>query len=270
MEINCLQIRAEKAHTISVRDYGGNMENVQQSRATPKILTSHLNFGAVNTYKYALGMLLVVTSILAWRAFTAAPQIIHAAPAAPPSVPLETPAVSLHSPLTVEVYQSFINQNSQRMYPRLSREIVQSTIKYSDKYDLSPILVLAVMEAESQFYPFAISKKDAKGLMQINPGANQQLLIQEGIFREPADIFDPDRNIEAGCFLLRKFINESPDFNVALDKYLGGDSIPYKAEIHQVMGRILLLGITEELNKSSLHKIQPIVKVEPSPTAHKE
>jgi len=246
------------------------MENIQESRATPKILTSDLNFGsAVNTYKYALAMLLVLSLIMGWRAFTATSQVIHAAPAAVPSVPLEAAGVSRHSTLSAEVFQSFVNQNSQRMYPRLSREIVQSAIKYSDKYDLSPILVLAVVEAESQFYPFAVSKKDAKGLMQINPAANLQLLVQEGIFKEAADVFDPERNIEAGCFLLRKFINESPDFNTALDKYLGGDSIPYKAEIHQVMGRILLLGITEELNKTSQHKIQPIVKVEASTAEHK-
>ena len=85
---------------------------------------------------------------------------------------------------------------------------------------------------------------------------------QQGIIKDPAEIFDPDRNIEAGCFLLRRFINESPDFNTALDKYLGADSVTYKAEIHQVMGKVLLLGITEELNETSQHKIQPIVKVE--------
>ncbi|HJW30020.1 MAG TPA: transglycosylase SLT domain-containing protein [Saprospiraceae bacterium] len=151
------------------------------------------------------------------------------------------------------------------MYPRLSREIVDSAIKYSAKYDLSPILVLAIIETESKFYPFALSKQNAKGLMQINPDANQQLLLQEGIFKEPADIFDPERNIEAGCFLLRRFINESPDFNTALDKYLGADSVPYKAQIHGVMGKILLLGITEELNGTS-HKISPVVKVEPRAT----
>ena len=246
------------------------MDNVQESGATPKILTSDLNLGsAVNTYKYALGMLLVLSSFLGWRAFTATPQVIHAAPAVVPLVAPEAKGFPRQNTLSVEVFQKFVSQNSQRMYPRLSREIVQSAIRYSDKYDLSPVLVLAVAEAESQFYPFAISKQDAKGLMQINPVANQQLLIQEGIFQEPSDIFDPDRNIEAGCFLLRKFINESPDVNTALDKYLGGNSIPYKAEIHQVMGKILLLGITEELNKTSQHKIQPIVKVEAPPREHK-
>ena len=147
------------------------------------------------------------------------------------------------------------------MYPRLSREIVDSAIKYSEKYDLSPILVLAIAKTESGFYPFALSSKNAKGLMQINPEANQQLLMQQGIFKEPADIFDPERNIEAGCFLLRRFINESPDFNTALDKYLGADSVSYKSQIHEVLGKILLLGITEELNGTSQHKIEPLTKV---------
>jgi soluble lytic murein transglycosylase-like protein len=188
------------------------MENIQESRATPKILRTDLNFGfSANAYKYALGTFLALSSILAWRVFTSTPQVIQAAVA--PSVPLEATGVSRHSTLSVEVFHKFVTQNNQRMYPRLSREIVQSAIKYSDKYDLSPILVLAVVEAESQFYPFALSKKDAKGLMQINPEANQEILLREGIFQEPSDVFDPDRNIEAGCFLLRKFINESPDFN---------------------------------------------------------
>lgn len=148
------------------------------------------------------------------------------------------------------------------MYPRLCQEIVQSAVKYSEKYDLSPILVLAVAATESEFYPFALSKKNAKGLMQINPGANQDLLIREGIFKEPSDVFDPDRNIEAGCFLLRRFLNQSPNLDSALDSYLGADSVTYKSEIHRVMGKVLLLGITEDLNRTAQHKIEPIVKVD--------
>lgn len=212
--------------------------------------------------KYGFGTLLLVVAILGLPAFRTIPEAI---PAAVPSSPAVVSAVSRPSTLSVDVFDEFVRRNGQRMYPRLSREIVDSAIKYSAKYDLSPILVLAIIETESKFYPFALSKQNAKGLMQINPDANQQLLLQEGIFKEPADIFDPERNIEAGCFLLRRFINESPDFNTALDKYLGADSVPYKAQIHGVMGKILLLGITEELNGTS-HKISPVVKVEPRAT----
>ncbi len=237
------------------------MENIEESRATPGIFRRGLSFGInVSPLKYALGTLLVLSFILGLRVLEAnrdmTPPVVAAS-----VLPANT-GVSRHSTLSIEVFQKFIRQSTERMYPRLSREIVEAAIKYSDKYDLSPILVLAVVEAESQYYPFAISKKNAKGLMQINTEVNQALLLQEGILKEPSDIFDPDRNMEAGCFLLRRFLNESSDLNAALDRYLGADSLQYKAEIHQVMGKVLLLGITEELNKTSQHQIQPIVKVE--------
>jgi hypothetical protein len=237
------------------------MENMLEFSAPATTLRTRLNPRShVHTlYKYGLRTFLVLLFVVGSQAFRATPQAITA-PA--PLVPAPSSGASRHSTLSVEVFQKYVSENSQRMYPRLSREIVEAAIKYSEKYDLSPILVLAVAEAESEFYPFALSKKNAKGLMQINLEANLGLLVQEGIIQEPSEIFDPDRNIEAGCFLLRQFINESPDFNTALDKYLGADSITYKAEIHQVMGKVLLLGITEELNSTSQHKIQPIVKVE--------
>ena len=207
--------------------------------------------------KYGFGALLVLLTIFGSQVFRTPP----AMPAALPSDPAGVSAVSRHSTLSADVFYKFVSSSGQRMYPRLSREIVDSAIKYSEKYDLSPILVLAIVRTESEYYPFALSKQNAKGLMQINPEANQELLLREKIFKEPADIFDPERNIEAGCFLLRRFINESPDFDTALDKYLGADSVSYKAQIHEAMGRILLLGITEELNTTS-HKLDPVVKVE--------
>jgi hypothetical protein len=224
-------------------------------------LMNYLNSGTViaNFCKYTLITCLVILTFFAFQIFKASTQSM---PETLLSHASGTAAVSRHSTLSAEVFYKFINNSSQRMYPRLSREIVDSAIKYSEKYDLSPILVLAIVKTESEFYPFALSKQNAKGLMQINPAANEELLLQKGIFKESADIFDPERSIEAGCFLLRKFINESPDFNTALDKYLGADSIAYKAQIHAEMGKILLLGITEDINRTSQHKIAPVVKVE--------
>lgn len=186
----------------------------------------------------------MLLAILGSQAFKTIPE---AMPAAQPLTRVS--AVFPHSTLNADLFQNFITMSSQRMYPRLSREIVESAVKYSEKYGLSPILVLAIVKTESEFYPFALSNKNAKGLMQIHPESNQKLLIQEGIFKEPADIFDPDRNIEAGCFLLRRFINESPDLNTALDKYLGADSISYKAQIHEALGRSSFLESRRILTK---------------------
>jgi hypothetical protein len=239
---------------------------MQEFRPDSSGSKTRLNPGTIiaTLCKYGFGTLLVLLGILGSQAFWTTPQAMPAAIPSPSRL-TSAPAVSRHSTLSAEVFQKFVSKTGQRMYPRLSHEIVDSAIKYSGKYDLSPILVLAIAKTESEYYPFALSKQNAKGLMQINPDANLRLLLQEGIFTEPADIYDPERNIEAGCFLLRRFINESSDFNTALDKYLGADSISYKAKIHEAMGKILLLGITEELNRTSQHKIEPVVKVELHP-----
>lgn len=240
------------------------METLREIRSTPKTSRTDRNpgFSMRRLYKYAFRTLLVLLSIAGWEVFKATPRVSAVAPSVP--VVVEASAAR-HSTLSVDIFQKYVSRSSQRMYPRLSREIVDAAVKYAGKYDLSPILVLAVAEAESEFYPFALSKKNAKGLMQVNPEANQDMLLRRGIFKEPSDIFDPDRNIEAGCYLLRRFINQSPDLDTALDNYLGADSATYKAEIHRVMGKILLLGITEEINSTAQHKIQPVVKVEAPP-----
>ncbi len=234
----------------------GNGGNMQIFKPNLNGLRKYLNSGKTfkGLYRYGLGTLIVILVIIGSQAFRTTPQ---ASPAELPDS-IKTSAALRYSTLNANVFMKFVSESSQRMYPRLSREIVDSAIKYSEKYDLSPILILAIMKTESEFYPFALSKQNAKGLMQINPAANQELLVKEGIFQNPADIFDPERSIEAGCFLLRRFINQSPDFNSALDKYLGADSVAYKAQIHQEMGKILLVGITEELNKTSKHKVNPI------------
>jgi hypothetical protein len=219
-------------------------------------LKQYLNSGGTvgKSFKYGLGTILIILATLGSQAFRTIPLAISTAN------PAGASPASRHSTLSADVFAKFISGTSQRMYPRLSREIVDSAIKYSEKYDLSPILVLAIIKTESEFYPFALSKQEAKGLMQINSAVNEELLLRKGVFREPMDVFDPERNIEAGCFLLRSFINESPDLNTALDKYLGAESVAYKAQIHAEMGKILLLGITEDLNKTSQHKIEPVVK----------
>ena len=73
-----------------------------------------------------------------------------------------------------------------------------STKKYDDiianasrQYDVSFSLLKAIIKAESGFDPRAVSKKGAKGLMQIMPENFKPLGIK--------DPFDPSQNIHAGA-----------------------------------------------------------------------
>ena len=89
--------------------------------------------------------------------------------------------------------------------PYTSREQIQGLVhQYASACRVPYHLALAVLETESDYFPFAESEKGAKGLMQLMP----LLLKHYGV----DDPFDPDQNIKAGI----------QHMGVLLDTY-GGD-----------------------------------------------
>ncbi len=79
----------------------------------------------------------------------------------------------------------------------------EQIIKYSDKYDLSPGLVCAVINTESRFKTDAQSHKGARGLMQLMPNTIDWATENMGITNfSYATIEDPDVNIDIGCWVL--------------------------------------------------------------------
>ena len=65
----------------------------------------------------------------------------------------------------------------------------------ADKYGLAPPLLKAVMAAESNFNPAAVSEKGATGLMQLMPATARDMYV--------VDLLDPVQNIEGGARYLR-------------------------------------------------------------------
>ncbi len=63
------------------------------------------------------------------------------------------------------------------------------------KYELDPQLVLAVIEVESNFNPFALSPKNAMGLMQLIPETSQRFGVSKP--------FDARDNVQGGMAYLR-------------------------------------------------------------------
>ena len=105
---------------------------------------------------------------------------------------------------------------------------------------LSPELVAAVIEAESDFRPRLVSNKNALGLMQIVP--------ETGKLMGAEDLFNPTENIAAGTKYLRYLLDRFPDQRLALAAYNAGEGnvekfggIPPFAEtvnyLHRVNGR---------------------------------
>jgi soluble lytic murein transglycosylase-like protein len=92
------------------------------------------------------------------------------------------------------------------------REIVKAA---ATRYSLDADLISSVIAAESNFDPKAISKRNARGLMQLLPETAARLGVR--------NIFDPQENIDAGTHYLRDLLQRyNNDLALALAAYNAG------------------------------------------------
>jgi len=107
-----------------------------------------------------------------------------------------------------------------RLYPLKHIELIR---EYSDKYDLRPELVCAVIHTESRFRDEAVSRKGASGLMQALETTANWAADEIGIENyNYARIFEPGINIEIGCWYLNRLINQYKNIDTALAAYNSG------------------------------------------------
>ena len=95
---------------------------------------------------------------------------------------------------------------------------------YSNKYNLEPKMVAAVIYVESRFKTDAISPKGAKGLMQIMPETAKWAAPQINLepFSEEM-LFEPAYNIHLGTWYLSTLLKQFEDsMPAALAAYNGG------------------------------------------------
>ena len=90
--------------------------------------------------------------------------------------------------------------------------------EFSKKYEVDFALIKAIIRAESGFNPFAVSRKGAKGLMQLMPETASRMNV--------SNIFNPRENIEGGVRhfknLLSLFDN---DIRLSLAAYNAGENL---------------------------------------------
>ena len=79
----------------------------------------------------------------------------------------------------------------------------------SQRYQVSPQLIRAVIRAESGFNPQAISKAGARGLMQLMPATAAEMGV--------SDPFDAEQNVMGGTRYLRRLLDK---YNGRLDSAL--------------------------------------------------
>lgn len=90
-------------------------------------------------------------------------------------------------------------------------------LQAANRYEIEPALVKAIIMAESGYNPMAVSKKGARGLMQLMPRTAKWLGVE--------DSFDPEHNIEAGVRYFRQLLNRfDGDVSLALAAYNAGSA----------------------------------------------
>jgi soluble lytic murein transglycosylase-like protein len=108
--------------------------------------------------------------------------------------------------------------------------------EFSKKYQVDFALIKAIIRTESGFNPRAVSRKGAKGLMQLMPETAQRMNV--------SNIFNPRENIEGGVryfkYLHSLFNN---DLRLSLAAYNAGENLvselrtipPYRETVDYVL-----------------------------------
>jgi soluble lytic murein transglycosylase len=81
----------------------------------------------------------------------------------------------------------------------------ETVVVEARRYHFDPGLVLAVIHVESRFDTYAVSPKDALGLMQLLPSTGKALAPIVGVeWHGPQTLFDPVANVRLGVAYLRQ------------------------------------------------------------------
>lgn len=97
--------------------------------------------------------------------------------------------------------------------------------RYSRQFELDPLLVMAVMRAESKFNPYAESGEGAAGLMQLMPDTAKWAASRMNLDYSSEKLFEPEFNIAVGCWYFSSLISQYGGMDhlaVALAAYNGG------------------------------------------------
>jgi len=116
------------------------------------------------------------------------------------------------------------------LIPKIEKEYVykieysEFVEKYAEETGLDKYFVYAVIKTESNFNEKATSNVGARGLMQIMPDAFDFIKFKKNDEREITfdNIYNPELNIEYGCYLLSYLKNKFNSEELAIAAYHAG------------------------------------------------
>ena len=137
------------------------------------------------------------------------------------------PQLSFASGADQAAWQSWSDVMSRRLHSRMPDTLVRTeflqTVWYeSRRAGLDPAMVLGLIQVESGFRKYAISKAGARGYMQVMPFWTRVI----GDW-QPSRLFHMQTNLRYGCAILRMYIDmEHGNLYLALGRYNGSRGRP--------------------------------------------
>ena len=139
---------------------------------------------------------------------------------------------SFHDRFDGEVWLTDMSRRLEKRVPNTNfRMQLLKTVHYeAHRAGLIPELVLAVIDVESNFDPFAISSAGARGLMQVMP-----FWLKE-IGRPGDSLFRIQTNLRYGCTILKYYLDkEKGNLYTALKRYNGTRERHYSLQVDKVL-----------------------------------
>jgi soluble lytic murein transglycosylase-like protein len=138
-------------------------------------------------------------------------------------------------------YQRWLAANSARLIRQkpdahVRQEFLQTLWYESRRAGLEPALVLGLVQVESNFRKFAVSRAGARGYMQVMPFWMR--VLGNG---DSGRLFHLQTNLRFGCVILRHYLDrERGDLFLALGRYNGSrGQAPYPSAVLAAKGRWL-------------------------------
>jgi hypothetical protein len=117
--------------------------------------------------------------------------------------------------------------------------VAQAVVKSAKKHNLDPRLIAAIVIVESRANPFAISNRDAIGIMQIHLPTWGRTADKEGL-----NLFKIEDNVDFGARILRDYVRRSGIWE-GVKRYKGwfadrpeseSSAVEYMAKVQRIYG----------------------------------
>ena len=140
-----------------------------------------------------------------------------------------------------------------QMIPRtVALDIAEQILIVSKQENISPELIVGIVEIESSFNPMSKSNKKARGLMQVMP----EWVPKLGLKHE-SDLYDIDTSISIGVKVLKIHISEQKgSINKGLYYYVNKDS-KYVSDVYAAIGRFVTFRSTINNNQDKVDVDDP-------------